>query len=145
MNERGIALAITLFALLLLIELATVGFITGLEETRAGRNTVRMEHAYEAAEAGISQMLGGQNGPSPDQLPIGQAVPVPWTALAGPLGWYRGSVGRLSNGLFLLRSEGFSGDRLARVEIAIIARRTGPFAGFGGLTRVAERSFILTF
>jgi hypothetical protein len=145
MNERGIVLAITLFALVLLLELATVGFMVGLEETRAGRNSVRMEHAREAAEAGIGELLAGAGSLSLGQVQVGEIVPIPWTHLAAPLGAYRGSIRRLSGGLFLLRSEGFSPDRLARAEVARLAHERGPLSGPARLVAGVERSFILVF
>jgi len=144
-NQRGIALAITLFALVLLLELATVGFLVGLEETRAGRNTVRMEHAREAAEMGIAELLAGVAGVSPDRVQVGQIVPVPWTSLKAPPGWYRGSIHRLTARLFLIRSEGFSGDRLARSEVAQFASWAGPISDSKGLELVGERSFVLVY
>jgi hypothetical protein len=145
MNARGIVLVITLFALVLLLELATVGFMVSLEETRAGRNSVRMEHAREAAEAGIGEILTRARGPSLDSLQVGQTLPIPWTPLSPPLGPYRGSVRRLSDQLLLLRSEGVSRDQLARSEVALIARKKGPISGSAGVAGVVERSFILVF
>ena len=51
-NERGMALGIALFALIILGGLVSSAFFIGVQEQRIGRNTVKLQQAFSAADGG---------------------------------------------------------------------------------------------
>jgi hypothetical protein len=109
-----------LFTLVVIGALVGVSFFVGRQEQMMGRNSVRLEQAFAAAEAGLNQRVAdwrdwGANGLDPgDSTAFAGAV--------GGTGWYRGSVRRLNERLFLLRSVGFSPDSSARQQVGIFLR-----------------------
>src|SRR5687768_477223 len=56
-GERGIALVLSLFAIVVIGMLATGVFVAGRLEMAGGRSTVMATHAMEAAETGMNDML----------------------------------------------------------------------------------------
>jgi hypothetical protein len=63
-DERGIALAIAVFALVVIGALVAGVFFSGRMEQQTGRNTFMAAEAAEAAEAGLSDAIGGQTAAS---------------------------------------------------------------------------------
>jgi hypothetical protein len=57
-----------------------------------------------------------------NQMVVGTTIAVPDTQLSGRAGWYRGSVRRLNQELFLVESEGFSWDSTARQRVGVVVR-----------------------
>lgn len=76
-DERGIALAVAVFALVVIGALVAGTFFAGRLEQQTGQNTLYLAQAAEAAEAGLSQTLGAAVG----NAPMYDALP-----LVGPLG-----------------------------------------------------------
>jgi hypothetical protein len=120
-NERGIALAMAIFALVVIGALVAGSFFIGMQEQRVGRNTITHQQAFTAAEEGASQQVSGWTPGTLNQLPIGDSV-----LFAGTLpsngGWYRGSTRRLSDLNYLVRSEGFSRDSASRQQVGLLVR-----------------------
>jgi Tfp pilus assembly protein PilX len=58
-NERGMALAVAIFALVVIGALVAGTFFAGRLEQQSGQNTFYASQAAEAAEAAIAQSLGG--------------------------------------------------------------------------------------
>ena len=58
-NERGMALAVAIFALVVIGALVAGTFFAGRLEQQSGQNTFYASQASEAAEAAIAQSLGG--------------------------------------------------------------------------------------
>lgn len=56
-NERGVALVLALFALIVMSALVSAGFVAGRLEQESGRNTLFGSQAAEAAEAGLTDAL----------------------------------------------------------------------------------------
>lgn len=142
-DERGIALAVAVFALVVIGAIVAGNFFAARLEQQSGQNTVFASQAAEAAEAGLSEamatmpvaMLEGMAvaGSSLDLGPI--AVGSGLTALR--------QVSRLSASLFLVRAEGVrldaDGRALAtRVVGALVRLSSAP----PGVTRLAERGWI---
>jgi hypothetical protein len=63
-DERGIALAVAVFALVVIGALVAGTFFAGRLEQQTGRNTFFAAQAAEAAEAGLSEAIAGQTAAS---------------------------------------------------------------------------------
>jgi Tfp pilus assembly protein PilX len=59
-DERGIALAVAVFALVVIGALVAGTFFAGRLEQQTGSNTFMAAQAAEAAEAGLSDAIAGQ-------------------------------------------------------------------------------------
>ena len=63
-DERGIALAVAVFALVVIGALVAGTFFAGRLEQQTGRNTIYAAQAAEAAEAGLNDAIGAQTAAS---------------------------------------------------------------------------------
>jgi hypothetical protein len=119
-SNRGVALPLAIFALVVIGVLVGASFYIGRQEQAVGRNTVRLQQAFGAAEAGMQLQTVNWMSTGSNQLAVGDS-----TTFAGNLtgsGWYRGSIRRLNDLLYLVRSEGFSGDSTARQHLGMLLR-----------------------
>jgi hypothetical protein len=126
-NERGIALAVAIFALVVIGALVAGAFYVGTQEQRVGRNTVLIQQAMSAAEAGAYAQVTNWDATTLNFLPIDSMDnAADQLAFAGTLadgsGRYQGTVRRLNDQLFLVESEGFSQQDRARQRVGILAR-----------------------
>ena len=130
-DERGIALAVAIFALVVIGALVAGTFFAGRLEQQTGRNTVMAAEAAEAAEAGLSQALASQasNATGLLALPI-DADPADSTDLGtyslGGNTTATTAINRLTEYVFLLRSVGTrtdaAGGQMARRSIGQLIR-----------------------
>lgn len=105
-DERGVALAMAIFALVIIGILVAGSFFAGRLEQQSGQNTLFAAQAAEAAEAGLSDALGGTYSATTLQaIPIGTSSATTTATLASGISYTR-SVDRLTDGLFLYRSVG---------------------------------------
>jgi hypothetical protein len=119
-SNRGVALPLAIFALVVIGVLVGASFYIGRQEQAVGRNTVRLQQAFGAAEAGMQLQTANWMSTGSNQLAVGDS-----TTFAGNLtgsGWYRGSIRRLNDLLYLVRSEGFSRDSTARQHLGMLLR-----------------------
>src|SRR5262249_10915520 len=121
-NERGMALGIALFALIILGGLVSSAFYIGVQEQRIGRNTVKLQQAFAAADGGASAIVTSWRTGTYNGMVNGTSLSIPTTQLPNSTGWYRGTVQRLSDLMFLIRTEGFNKDSTARQSVGLIAR-----------------------
>src|SRR5262245_11210747 len=98
-NERGIALAVAIFALVVVGGIVSAAFFVGVQEQRVGRNTVKLAQAFAAAEAGSQIVINNWDVAVYNVLAAGATVNVGRAQLANSAGWYRGTVKRLNNEL----------------------------------------------
>ncbi len=120
-NERGFALAVAIFALVVVGALVAGGFFIGLQEQRMGRNAIGNQQAFHAAEAGIEVELSDWNSITYNALANGEVSTFTrW--LPDSSGWYRGRVRRMSKYIFFLETEGFSRDSASRAHLGMITR-----------------------
>jgi hypothetical protein len=105
-NERGMALAITLFALMIIGTLVAGTLFSGRLEQQSGSNTLYAGQAAEAAEAGISDAIGTATATSLLSLGVG-ALPrdLGTVSLGGGVDVSR-QLSRLTSSVFLIRSTG---------------------------------------
>jgi len=119
-NESGIALAVAIFALVIMGAMVSGAFFIGMQEQRVGRNSVHAQQAFMAAEGGAAGYMANWDS-IVNRLAEGDSVTFSgW--LKDSVGWYRGSVLRINGPLFLVRSEGFSRDSLARYQVGALVR-----------------------
>ncbi len=120
-NERGIALAVAIFALVVIGALVAGSFFFGMQEQRVGRNSIQLQQAFAAAEEGANLQTADWDPRIYNVMAIGDTLPFTGTVAANG-GWYRGSVRRLNNALYLVRSEGFSRDSASRQQVGMLVR-----------------------
>ncbi len=120
-NERGVALALSIFALVIIGALVAGAFFMGMQEQRVGLNTIRFQEAFAAAEEGANRQIAPWNTGVNNMLVAGDSTTFTGT-VAGASGWYRGSIVRLNDNLFYVRSEGFSVDSTARQHVGVLVR-----------------------
>lgn len=150
-RERGVALPVALFALLVVDALVFGSFAAAWLEQQAGDNRVFAAQALEAAEAGLTDAVSGV-----DPLALAALLP------GGPplsLGSSASGAGvtvdrditRLTGTLFMVRSAGIrsnaDGRPLAQRRLGLLLRLAPPAAGGTGggvpaLIPLAERAWI---
>src|SRR3954454_11425577 len=103
-DERGIALALALFALVIIGGMVAGNFLVGLLEQQSGRSTLLTAEASELAEGELWQVVSGSPEASLLALPIGGAALDlgPGTPHAGFS--LQRNVSRLADNLFLIQS-----------------------------------------
>ncbi|MBA2627445.1 MAG: hypothetical protein H0U85_05480 [Gemmatimonadales bacterium] len=124
-DERGIALAMAVFAMVVIGALVAGSFFTGRLEQRTGLNALFGAQALAAAEAGAAATLAGWD-PAFTSLPLTRdSVLPPDSRLSGNT-WYVATVTHLSPTTYLIRSEGqrrsVAGTVLARRQVGIWVR-----------------------
>ena len=120
-NEDGMALAIAIFALVVIGALVAGALFVGMQEHRVGLNTVKSQQAFSAAQEGAQlQVVNWLDGGYNTILVAGSTTFN--GELADGTGWYRGVVRRLNNELFLVESEGFSADDATRQKVGLLVR-----------------------
>lgn len=120
-NNRGVALPLAIFALVIIGAMVAGSFFVGTQEQRIGRNTVGSQQAFQAAEYGAQLAAATWNSQVMNAMAIGSTTTI-GGVLSGNQGWYRGEVRRLNNMLFLVRSEGFSADSMSRQQVGLLIR-----------------------
>jgi hypothetical protein len=124
-DERGIALALALFALVILGALITGAFVVNRYNHSAGANAQYANDAQSASEAGLAAMAVTWDPYTQSVLPIYDGTPTSmWssgtqTVGGNPLVTYVDSVRRLNNQLFLVEA---TGQRLSKNGTVVLAQ-----------------------
>lgn len=101
-DERGMALPLAVFSLVVIGALVAGIFFTGRIEQRTGTNGAMAAQAFETAEAGVAlQMVNWQH----NDLDVGETEVVNRTSV-GAKSAYRATVERLSPNTFMLQVDG---------------------------------------
>jgi len=119
--ERGIALAASMFAMIVVTALVAAVFFAALQEFRMGRNVTCERRAFDAAEAGLALALRDLDAARLDSLAVGDSVAFSGS-LSGRSGSYAGVALRLSQRLLLVRSTGRDSGGSAERSLAVLAR-----------------------
>jgi hypothetical protein len=122
LNEQGFALAVSIFALVIVGALVAGAFFVGMQEQRVGRNSIKLSQALAAADAGAYTQIANWNALSYNQMAFGAKTSFGPTWLPNSNGWYRGNIRRMNKLLFLIESEGFSRDSSARQRVGVLTR-----------------------
>jgi hypothetical protein len=141
MKERGMALAVVLLALTVIGALVAMAFHVGHLEHRIGRSSLNSAQALEAAEAGVAVVLGDwETFPQLGALAINETTALPAIAL-GDHAAFQATVLRLTDGLYLIRSQGTRSDAagglLAQRLVGMLARAEG-----GVVVPLMQRSWV---
>jgi hypothetical protein len=148
-DERGIALAIAVFALAVIGALVGGIFFAGRLEQQSGQNALFAVQAGEAAEAGLNAAIATVEVATLEGLPVGGApLDIGTLILAGGASASH-QVVRLTGNLFLIRVRGIrhnaAGTALAVRSLGSLVR-LGPApdsaAGSGRVARVVERGWV---
>ena len=142
-NERGMALAIAIFALVVVGALVAGAFFAGTQEQRVGENSRRVQQSFGVAEAGAGERLRTWNTDSLNTRPIygatnpADSVVIGTQTAPGGTGSFGGTTYKVGTSLFLIDVTGR--DR---------ASAAGAIAGGGGarqrlgiITRLAPVDF----
>ncbi len=128
-DERGVALLLALFALVVVGAIAAGSFWGASMERKLGENVAATVQAFSAAEAGVDAVLGSWIPASYDTLPVGGALALGTTYLGSGV-YYTDSLVRLNGSLFLIRSIGerrtMAGSLLARSSVGRLVRLNRP-------------------
>jgi len=129
-NERGIALSVVLFALVVVGVLVGGSLFIGTQEQRMGENTRRLEQSFGVAEYGLADRLRSWRTDSLNMIAIGDSVKVGPITAANRSGTFGGYVYKLNDNLFMINLVG--GDTMsmanrvigggARQQLALITR-----------------------
>lgn len=103
-DERGMALALAVFALVIIGALVAGTFFIGQLEQRSGLNTMFAAQAAEAADAGNAATIGGWTSAFNGRA-VNTDTVLPVVSLGGG-NQYQATVRRLSSASYLIRTEG---------------------------------------
>jgi hypothetical protein len=132
---RGFALAVTVFALVLIAALIAGVFFAARQEMRLGENVQSAHRAFDAAEAGLHTAVAQWDPGRYDDLAPGRSAEFAGR-LPGGTGSFAGSVLRLNGRLFLIRSTGQDAGGLARRSLAGLVRLAPAPLAFGAALSV---------
>jgi Tfp pilus assembly protein PilX len=104
-GDRGFALAISIFALVIIAALIVGAFFSARQEMRLGLNSRTSVRAMGAAEAGLNTTVANWQTGAWNMMAVGDSVAISGT-LTSNGGSYTGWVRRLNAQLFLIRSTG---------------------------------------
>ena len=115
-NERGMALAVAIFALVVIGALVAGAFFAGRLEQSSGQATVYAGQAAEAAEAGLSDAISGVNATTLGAMAIGSTASLGTVTLTGASGLSSTALRRrLTTSLFLVSSARHALERRGRL------------------------------
>jgi hypothetical protein len=125
-DERGMALAVAIFALVVIGALVAGGFYASTLEQRTGRNSMYAAEAAQAAETGPMSVMANWDQYELNNMPTGQTTPLGTVTMGGTYANYTVRATRLNDQLFLLSSLGTrvdgAGNVLAQNSVATLAR-----------------------
>lgn len=123
-NERGVALAVAIFAIVIIGMLVTGIFYASYLEQRTGENTLYAQQAFEAAETGMVDVLSNWNQSVYGGFPVD--TPQALTAVTAGRSRYTPIVTRLNSNLYMVSARGeqldASGTVLSRRMLGTLAR-----------------------
>ena len=128
-DERGMALAVAVLALVVIGALVAGTFYAGRIEQRSGENTLYAAQAFEAAEAGAGATISSWSPAAFNSRPIGADSVLPTVTVQGS-NVYTPTVTKLNATTFLIRSEGAhrdaAGNALSRRVVGTLVRLLRP-------------------
>lgn len=139
-DERGIALVVALFTLVVIAALIAAVFFTSQLETRTGANTITGLQAAQAAQGGLEYATANWSR-SWAQQGTGNTAGIGWQQLGSAPGYFTDSITQLNDQLLLIRSFGEarngSGSVLASRTGGMLFKVTPPDFGIAAAVTVA--------
>jgi hypothetical protein len=120
-GERGFALAVAMFALVVIAALIVGVFFAARQEMKLGLNSRSSVRTLAAAEAGLNTTVAAWQTGTWNALAVGDSAPVSGT-LPSNSGSYAGWVKRLNSELFLVRATGSEAQASAQRSVAGFVR-----------------------
>lgn len=138
-DERGMALAVAIFALVVVGAMVAGAFFAGTQEQRVGENQRRVMTSFGVAEAGIQERVISWDPSSMNRIKQYPESSVVWptTGAPGGTGSYSGSYYRLGPNVFLLDVTGQD----ARTASGAVATGGGARQRVGLIARIAPIEF----
>ena len=101
-DERGMALAVAIFALVVAGALIAGAFFAGNQEQRLGQNTLRVQQSFGAGEAALNEIVANWSPGTYNKIGIypSDSFIVPTTNTGGGTGQYGGVIRKLNNNLY---------------------------------------------
>jgi hypothetical protein len=125
-DRRGMALAVAIFALVVVGALVAGAFFAGHLEQRTGRNTVYAAQATDAAEAGLASVTGNWDALNLGAVAINDSSVMNSVSLGGRTS-YKATMVRVADGLYVIKSLGTrtdaGGNILSQRLVATLARK----------------------
>lgn len=118
-DERGMALPMAVFALVVIGALVAGIFFTGRTEQRTGTNTALAAQAFETAEAGVAIQMADWDF---NAMGVGAVEPIARESLSARAA-YSGEVERLSETTFMLRITGEQFSSPPQTDANLLATR----------------------
>ena len=141
-NERGMALAIAIFALVVVGALVAGAFFAGTQESRTAENTRRLQKSFGVTEAGINEVVADWNAGVRN---VGKMYPTdsqvlpdanePGT-LPNHTGAFAGNIYKLNGELYLIDISGRDSSSIKSTVKSASARQR-----IGGLLRIRTVNF----
>jgi hypothetical protein len=126
-DERGIALVLALFAMVVIGGLVGSSFFVARLEQQSGQNTLFAAQASEAAEMGLRDALATMPPLTVESIAVGEPLPLDTLILENGVTVSR-QVTRLTSGLFLIHSHGLrqtgTGQVLATRSLGVMVEVT---------------------
>lgn len=101
-DERGIALAVAIFALVIVGALVAGAFFAGTQEQRVGENARRMQQSFGVAEVGAAQQVATWDPATRNITPVFPAGAVTLADAPSVSGVYGGRILKLNENLYLI-------------------------------------------
>ncbi|NNG17040.1 MAG: hypothetical protein HKM89_11215 [Gemmatimonadales bacterium] len=108
-DERGIALVMAVFAIVVIGALVAGTFFAGRLEQRTGLNAMSGAQSFEAAEAGLTDVLDNWDTSIYNAMATGDTMTLPSVSMGGNT-WYVNRVTRMNDNLFQIISAGAKAD-----------------------------------
>ena len=128
-SERGVALAISVFAMVVIGGLVSATFYVGFLEQQSGRNTMYATQAFEASEAGLTATLENWDAAVYNAMAPGDVLTIPAVNMTTGVS-FEAALTRLNPNIFLVRSTGVRSDAggnvLAERTVATLSRLLVP-------------------
>ena len=120
-GERGFALAVSIFALVIIAALITGVFFAARQEMKIGENSMTAQRAFNAADAGINNAIANWNINAWNGL-ANNATASFSGALPGGTGSWTGTVKRLNPQLFFVQVTGTDKNNLSTRTLGALSR-----------------------
>lgn len=101
-NERGIALAVAIFALVIVGALVAGAFFVGTQEQRVAESSRRLQQSFGVAEVGIGQRVATWNPNVDNVVQVFPANSLTVATTPGMTGTYGGTIRKLNPNLYLI-------------------------------------------
>jgi len=138
-DERGMALAVAIFALVVVGALVAGAFFAGTQEQRVGENQRRVFTSFGVAEAGVQERVMSWDPTAMNKRATypADSVLIPNTATPNGTGSYGGSSYKVGSNVFLIDVTGRDNASAA----GVIAGGGGARQRLGMITRIAPVDF----